>query len=92
MPRSITYGRLRDGSLFRFPSPEYVGRGPWLPPKKLDNEGVFMKVGNSHAIRVQAGMEPITVIPAINTRVAVVNGNYDARQHTDWWLVHGKEG
>lgn len=92
MSRTFTFASLRNGSLFRFPSPELVDRGQWMPPKRLDNGGVFLKVGNSHAIRVQAGMSPITVIPTLNTRVVAVNGVYDPRQHTDWWLVHGKEG
>ena len=81
------YKDLADGSLFRI-LPEAIYDGPHKSPRIVHTDGVFLKIGNSHAVRVQAGMERIAIIPALKAQCVPVPARYDVRYEPEWWVSH----
>ena len=76
MQHTIEYGKLNTGSLFRI-LPEPISQGKLAPPKWVNTEGVFLKIGNSHAVRVEAGQPDKTIIPALHAKCVPVGGGFN---------------
>ena len=84
----VQYKNIKAGQLFRFVEPELIRhRGEWMPPKTAYDSGVFVKIGDSHAVRVQSGMSRKTVIPGLNVKCLLLPGKHDTSYLEDWAIV-----
>ncbi len=83
MNKPILYRDVPNGRCFRLAQPETICvKRPKLLGLKDDtafDEGVFVKIGDSHAERVQAGMPEKTIIPAHNQLCLVLDQKYTSR-------------
>lgn len=80
--QTIQYKDIPNGKCFRLAETELVCS------RNVLDKGVFVKIGNSHAVRIQAGMERKTIIPGRNVRCVVLPGKIDTSYLPDWSLVN----
>lgn len=78
----LSYKDVPNGRCFRLVEAELICS------RRVLDKGVFVKIGNSHAVRVQAGMSEKTIIPARDAKCAMLPGKIDTAHLPDWSLVN----
>ncbi len=82
----MRYKDIPNGRCFRLVEAERFGH-PMSFVRHVTDIGVFVKIGNSHAVRVQAGMSQKTIIPGRDAKCSVLPGKIDTSHLSDWALV-----
>lgn len=72
---------IAKGKCFRFAEAETICS------REVFDEGVFVKIDNSHAVRVDAQMPEKTVIPGLKVKCSVLPGKVDTSHLADWAIV-----
>ena len=78
----MLYRDMPDGKCFRFAEPETICS------REVYDAGVFVKIGNSHAVRVETGMEEKTVVPGLKVKCSPLPGKIDTSHLIDWSIKH----
>lgn len=84
-----TYGELQDGSLFKVLEDEYHSikiRGN-RATARVPNHGIYVKVGNSHAINIATHEDCIFSLKT-ECRVITARNQFDLSKLPDWELVN----
>lgn len=79
---TMIYRDIPNGKLFRLLEAERIGE------HDIIDEGIFVKIGNSHAVRVQAGLSNKTIIPGPKVKCHVLPGKHDTSFLPDWSMVN----
>ncbi len=87
--QTMQYKDVPNGKCFRLVEPEvlYFNKEHQKRVAVMD-AGVFVKIGNSHAVRIQAGMSRKTIIPGRSVKCVVLPGKIDTSYLPDWALVN----
>lgn len=57
--------------------------------RKVKDDGVFVKIGNSHAVRFDANHpDHKTIIPGLKTKCQELPGKVDTSRLEDWQIVN----
>ena len=78
----MLYRDLPNGKCFRFSEAETICS------REVFDAGVFVKIANSHAVRVETGMEEKTVVPGLKVKVQPLPGKIDTSHLIDWFIVN----
>lgn len=73
---------IPNGKCFRLLEPEPICS------RSVFDSGVFVKIGNSHAVRVDAQMPEKTIIPGLKTKCQELPGKVDTSHLIDWKIVN----
>ena len=74
---------IANGKCFRLVEPEPVCS------RMVYDSGVFVKIGNSHAVRFDAAMPGNkTIIPGLKTKCQELPGKVDTSELEDWSIVN----
>lgn len=55
--------------------------------RSVMDSGVFVKIGNSHAVCIQTGMKEKTIIPGLKVNCVMLPGKIDTSHLEDWKIV-----
>lgn len=79
---TLSFKEIPAGRLFRLAEPETICS------RSVMDRGVFVKIGNSHAVCVQAGMNNKTIIPGRDVKCFMLPGKHDTSHLEDWAIVN----
>lgn len=79
----VLFKDVPNGKCFRLAEPEPICS------RHVHDEGVFVKIGNSHAVRFDAKYgDKKTIIPGLKTKCQVLPGKIDTSSLPDWAIVN----
>lgn len=68
MNNTVLYRDVPNGRCFRLAEKENICS------RLVFDDGVFIKIGNSHAVRVQSGLKCKTIIPGLKVKCTLLPG------------------